>query len=274
MNLQDRNLSLNMQGANVVPRLGIFLPVLIALLGFHFPARAAAPPHSPSKATISVKLLSVPLFPQETNSWCWAASGQMVMQYFGFPEPQCEQATFQFGQPSNTNCCNKPTPGICISGGIVEIGHYGFTYQQLGSASALTPEQIKNQIATRQTPWILNPNSSGFGHVTVGIGYITLNNAFWLVAVNDPWPPSTGDFYYETYTSYKCGYWGGVCHTEGYDLYDITPPRIMLPNIPIPHAMQIPPLHLPPPDVRHALNGDRDPVRAAAAAWQVLQHLV
>ena len=46
--------------------------------------------------------LPVTLHPQETGMWCWAASGQMVMDYLGTSPSQCTQANNRFGR---TDCC-------------------------------------------------------------------------------------------------------------------------------------------------------------------------
>lgn len=54
--------------------------------------------------------LPVTLHPQETQNWCWAASGQMVMDYLGHNVSQCVQANNRFGR---NDCCEIdlcPTP--------------------------------------------------------------------------------------------------------------------------------------------------------------------
>lgn len=57
--------------------------------------------------------LNVTLHPQETGMWCWAASGQMVMDYLGHDVAQCVQANNRF---SRTDCCQGgPCPGVnCV----------------------------------------------------------------------------------------------------------------------------------------------------------------
>src|SRR5689334_20630638 len=119
-----------------MPRLAV--PVGVALL-LAVPTTAAAklPVLQPQLIAKTV-LLNVPLIPQSTCCWCWAASGDMVMTYTGHPMPQCKQAAYQFGQ-TESSCCASPPAGACVSGGIVEIGHYGFTYQQTGGSTPLTP---------------------------------------------------------------------------------------------------------------------------------------
>src|SRR5262245_63743906 len=73
---------------------------------------------------------SVTLRPQETDMWCWAASGKMVMEFLGVPVEQCRQANDRFVL---TGCCNNPVPGACVQGGWPEFGRYGFTFQKTSS---------------------------------------------------------------------------------------------------------------------------------------------
>jgi hypothetical protein len=223
-------------------------------------------------------MVSVPvtLIPQQTDSWCWAASGQMVMAYFGVNELQCYQAFVQFGQ--NKRCCNYPTPLGCVQGGQVIIDYFGFTYQQLGASSSLTRGQIEAQIFTQAEPWIINPNNgTTFGHVMVGVSYIDLSNIvpnFLLVGINDPWPPNVGDFYYETYDAYSSGVWQGVAYGEGFDLYDIAPPPRALSE-----ARVIVSRPQPPPTIASELAtqvtlGDATPETAAAEALRLFKGLM
>ncbi len=221
---------------------------------------------------VKTATLPVPLLPQLTNVWCWAASGDMVMTYCGHPHAQCEQASYQFapGQPSNY-CCQSPLPSICHSGGQVEILHYGFTASQLGNNSALTGPQIVTQISTLHMPWIANPHSPGWGHVIVGVGYVSFDGVVLWVAINDPWPPNTGATYIETLAFYQCGGWEGNCHTEGYDFYNIKPPPLAVPKPPLLAEL---PFKYRPPEVERILAGDPDPVTAAKAALPLLAQSV
>lgn len=227
--------------------------------------------------------LDVPLIGQQTNSWCWAASGEMVMQWFAVSVQQCTQATAQFEQNTGVDCCAQPTPGGCIRGGQVEIGLYGFTYQQLGDSSWLSEGQVEAQLYAQNEPWILNPHGNGFGHVTVGTGFYNLAPGAFLIGVNDPWPanpsfngmgqatgPTQGQFYLESYAEYAAGYWEGNAHTEGYDLYNINPPppRFFLPAI----RRQLPPIA--PAVAAHFGGGDPDPFQAAQNALEVALAIV
>lgn len=237
---------------------------------------------SPAAAQ-GIGLVSDSLIAQKTNVWCWAASGEMTMNYFGDNVQQCTQATYQFGQAAGVNCCSNPIPGACVSGGQVEIGHYGFTYQQLGGSSALSYAQIEDQISNRREPWIFNPYCADqskcgkWGHVLTGVGYFApfqnifpeLSDFFFLF-VNDPWPPNTGSFYLEFYPAYKDGCWwgNGSCdgYAEGWDIYDIVAPRKAPPRyIPLEPMFKI-----PPEEARIILKGDPDPERVAQLSWKAV----
>lgn len=257
---------------NPLARVVVCVLSLSAILGGSLPASAQA-----------IGLVSDPLIPQKTNVWCWAASGEMTMDYFGDNVQQCTQATYQFGQAAGQNCCNNPIPGACVSGGQVEIGHYGFTFQQLGGSSALTPSQIENQISSRKEPWIFNPYCADqskcgkWGHVLTGVGYFApfqnifpeLSDFFFLF-VNDPWPPNTGSFYLEFYPAYKDGCWwgNGSCngYAEGWDMFDIVPPKKIPPKFSAMEAV----FKIPPEEARTILQGDPDPQKVAQLTWHAV----
>jgi hypothetical protein len=253
-------------------RVGICVLMFIVVLVCALPAAAQG-----------IGLVSDALMPQQTDVWCWAASGEMAMDYFGVNIQQCAEATYQFGQKAGVNCCNNPTPGACVSGGQVEISHYGFTYQQLGGSSALSPSQIENQISSRHEPWIFNPYCANqsqcgqWGHVLTGVGYWApfqniipgLTDLFFLF-VNDPWPPNVGSFYLEFYPAYASGCWwgNGSCngYAEGWDIYDIVPPKK---NPPRYKALE-PVSKIAEADARALLQGDQDPQKAAQLAWRIV----
>ena len=97
----------------------------------------------------------VTLKAQETNMWCWAASGEMVMDFLGTNVTQCDQANKRFGR---NDCCNTPTPNACINGGWPEFDKYGFTFNTTANA-ALTgspafdyKSSLKSQAIFRNLP--------------------------------------------------------------------------------------------------------------------------
>lgn len=158
--------------------------------------------------------LSAPLHAQETNMWCWAASGQMVMNYLGGAVVQCDEANKEFGR---SDCCNNPTPGACVQGGWPQPDKYGFTANTTSDA-ALTWEQVKSQIYCQKKPFAFAWHwTGGGGHMMVGFGYSTAG-ANKYVEVNNPWPPNVGDHYTHTYDDYV----SGSDHTHWNDYYNFT----------------------------------------------------
>jgi hypothetical protein len=148
------------------------------------------------------------LYPQQTNQWCWAASGEMVMKYLGGMVSQCEQANQRFGR---TDCCNSPTPAACINGGWPEFAKYGFTYNTGG---ALSWTDLKAQIDVRRTPFAFSWGwDGGGGHMMVVTGYKVINGQNW-VSINDPWAPNEGSQRDILYTDYVDG--TGYSHWTDY----------------------------------------------------------
>ena len=142
--------------------------------------------------------LPVPLCPQQTPMWCWAASGEMVMTYLRHPVQQCLEANYRFGR---NDCCNDPTPDACVTGGWPQFDHWGFSFQ---TDSALTFDQLRQEINLYRPVafswgWIHGGIIPGGGHMMVARGY---NTSAQLVYINDPWPPRTGDVSWITYATY------------------------------------------------------------------------
>ncbi len=163
----------------------------------------------------SISSLSVPLYPQQTNMWCWAASGQMCMSFLGATVDisQCTQANNRF---TLSNCCNTPTPGPCVNGGWPEFTKYGFT-SSLTNNTALTWAQVKSQIDCSKKPVAFSWHwTGGGGHMMVLTGYAVINGQNW-VFINDPWPPNQGGQYSITYDDFVAG----SDHTHWNDYYDI-----------------------------------------------------
>src|SRR5260221_4789846 len=108
----------------------------------------------------------VPITGQHTDMWCWAASGEMTMNFLGASPAvvQCDEANKRFGK---TNCCNSPTPAECIVGGWPEYSKYGFTAVHTSDA-ALTWDQVRDQIYCRKEPFAFSWHwSGGGGHMLV-----------------------------------------------------------------------------------------------------------
>jgi hypothetical protein len=146
--------------------------------------------------------MAVLLVPQEVDNWCWAASAQMIMSYFGKNVAQCEQANDEFRR---TDCCVSAKgilPANCDSGGWPQFERYGFTYFRTHNAP-LSWEMLQQEIAGKRPvafSWGWTQNA-GQGHMMVAIGYLDAPTGR-LVFVNDPWPPSRGEARQMSYDQY------------------------------------------------------------------------
>lgn len=157
---------------------------------------------------------AIPLRAQETNMWCWAASGEMAMDFLGTNVTQCDQANKRFGR---NDCCNSTVPTACINGGWPEFDKYNFTFSRTSNA-ALSWSALKKQIycLRKPVPYSWHWNSGG-GHMMVVTGYAELNGTRY-VSVNNPLPVDVGAQYFLTYDAYVSG--PGYTHWD--DFYNIT----------------------------------------------------
>jgi hypothetical protein len=142
----------------------------------------------------SAQILNVQSEIQDYDQWCWAASSQCILAYYGFTQSQCaiaeytrENATFQsFG---TVNCCTDATQGCNnwnynygYTGSIQEILiHFG-NLQNTGMANPLTPAEITSELQNNRLFVIRWGWSTGGGHFLVGYG-INGNNLYYM----NPW---------------------------------------------------------------------------------------
>ena len=181
-----------------------------------------------SSASASLK---VTLHPQDTKMWCWAASGQMVMEYLGRKVAQCEQANHRFGR---NDCCpiaGAEVPSDCVNGGWAEYKQWGFSFKKTTNY-ALTWDELVAQLSIRETA---SPNGEaastgcratpftftwhwrgGGGHTMVAIGFKYASGDKW-VEVNNPWPPDKGTHQFILYDEFV----SGEDHTHWDDYYEI-----------------------------------------------------
>ena len=152
---------------------------------------------------------------QETGMWCWAASGEMCMEFLGAGNiDQCDEANKRFGR---TDCCNNPVPNACVQGGWTEFDKYGFTASHT-SDSPLTWDQVKDQIYCKRKPFEFTWHwNGGGGHMMVARGYIELDGNHYIYR-NNPLPVGVGTADIITYANYV----SGTDHTHWDDYYDIT----------------------------------------------------
>jgi hypothetical protein len=151
---------------------------------------------------------------QETSMWCWAASGEMCMEFLGASIQQCDEANKRFGR---TDCCNNPVPGACVQGGWPEFDKYGFTSSHT-TDTPLTWDQVKDQIYCKKKPFAFSWHwNGGGGNMMVARGYVTLEGTNYVYR-NNPLPVGVGTSDIITYGEYVTG----SNHTHWDDYYDIS----------------------------------------------------
>jgi hypothetical protein len=166
----------------------------------------------------------VTLRPQETSMWCWAASGQMVMETLGHGQSQCTQANNRFG---HTDCpchqCTSPTSSPpCVTGGWPEFNKYGFTFKTTSDAALSWSDvrlQVSNKPNCKNKPFAYSWHwPGGGGHMMVANGYAVVGGANYVSILN-PWAPCTGD---EELITYDFFVDSPGDHTHWNDYYDVT----------------------------------------------------
>ena len=167
----------------------------------------------------SEHILGTVLRGQEEYFWCWAASGEMVMEHLGNTITQCKEANELFGR---RDCCNSTIPVECDEGGWPEFEKYGFSADTTHN-TALQWEDIKNQISCRKTPFCVTwrwtdsqGRPTGGGHMMVISAYKTEDGEDW-VKILDPLPVDTGSARWIRYSEYV----GAPDYNHWDDFYNI-----------------------------------------------------
>ncbi len=201
-------------------------------------AWAQAPSIKPLPLPIVTKLLPVTTQWQETSEWCWAASGQMIMNLLGAAHippnvPQCYEANQEFGR---TDCCSCPTPSACAQPGWPQFDTWGFNSTQTSWGTPLTWSEVVGQIDAGK-PFMFSWAWNGGGaHAMVAKGYksgflLPPFSQQWVIVAN-PWGPQGrcgpggnasgpfgGDLEIDTYAEFVGG--PGYDHTHGADIYNV-----------------------------------------------------
>lgn len=139
--------------------------------------------------------LAVPVIYQQQNQWCWAASCQMILSYYGYSSSQCAMANWCFYQ---STCCNNVvwptgTGSNCNKANWI----YGYSRDMqdvlinwgpiygVGVSAELSWSTVQSE-SNAGRPFVIGftwlPYGTG-GHALVGRGYSGSN-----VYYNDPWP--------------------------------------------------------------------------------------
>ena len=144
-------------------------------------------------------VIDVPVKLQEQDNWCWDASSQCVLQFYGYYYTQCAIANFAVTGNGwgNDDCCADPSGPICNqpnylfgfdtgSGNVNDIlTHFG-NIDTDTQGSALSWDDTVSQLNSGR-PFIMGWGwTAGGGHDLVGYGCMVENNSPKLYYMN-PW---------------------------------------------------------------------------------------
>lgn len=159
-------------------------------------------------------ILSVPVISQQQNQWCWAASCQMILSYYGYSATQCSMANWCFYQ--STCCdsvvwneyapitaCNSPNYIYGYGRGMKEVlTQYG-SISSTGVNSYLTWSTVQSE-SNANRPFVIGfAWTSGGGHAMVGKGYSA--GSYDYVSYNDPWPGHGSRISFYSWMVYAAG---------------------------------------------------------------------
>jgi hypothetical protein len=151
---------------------------------------------------------------QQQSNWCWAASGQMTMNFIhpASAVVQGDEANKRLGR---TDCTNSSVPAACNQTGWPEFEKYDFETARTDDA-ALSWADLRSEIGCYKRPYAFSWHwSGGGGHMMVVRGYMTLFD-YQYVLVNNPLPVNQGEFEVITYERYVDGPNTGDSHWDDF----------------------------------------------------------
>jgi len=130
-------------------------------------------------------ILPMTLYAQQTNLWCWAASGEMIMTYLGVAVnvSQCTQANHYHNR---ADCCNNFQN--CVQTGWPEFDAYGFNYVWTNWGSALSFAQLKTEFRNNRPVGFAWGWTAGGGHYMTARGVYVDGGGAQFVYIFDPAP--------------------------------------------------------------------------------------
>lgn len=156
-------------------------------------------------------VLGVNLHNQEQDQWCWDASSQMLLEFFGTSVSQTEIANWAVGGQNVPNWLWDPPASYGYKGCDEVLDHFG----SVGTArveDALSLSSYTSEIDAGH-PFMIQWNwTSGGGHAVVGYG--TEGDTCY---VQDPWPgnDTTIQSYSYVYNARNQGQWTRTLKTTG-----------------------------------------------------------
>ncbi len=150
-------------------------------------------------APVYAGTLAVPLIGQEMDNWCWDASSNMILQFYGFTHTQAEVAAWAVGGNNVGNHLSGTTVGpLAVPDLNVTYNRKGcgLVLTQFGPVDssflnrALTMDEVSEEIDGKRPAmiavrWIKKGKDVG-GHAIVLRGYD--ESVGEKITLNDPWP--------------------------------------------------------------------------------------
>ena len=142
-----------------------------------------------------ISSVTISLYPQQRDWWCWAASTEMISSYYGHRVLQPDSANFVHGQPPDCSVgcdCWGSAWGASITDIQNNWTQWDFTYTY--ESDSLSWDNLKSTISNstncgKSPIMVIWWFYGGGGHVVVAYGYAD-TNAGDFVSYRDPWPPS------------------------------------------------------------------------------------
>ncbi|MGD0573569.1 MAG: C39 family peptidase [Sedimentisphaerales bacterium] len=151
-------------------------------------------------APVYAGTLAVPLIGQEEDNWCWDASSNMILRFYGFTHTETEVADWAVGGYNVGNHLSSTTVGPLAVPGDPNSTYNrkgcGLVLTQFGPvdssylARALTMDEVSEEIDGKRPAmiairWIKAGKDVG-GHAIVLRGYD--ESVDEMISLNDPWP--------------------------------------------------------------------------------------
>ncbi|GKS12903.1 hypothetical protein YDYSY3_39030 [Paenibacillus chitinolyticus] len=139
--------------------------------------------------------LNTPKIKQEGKQWCWVASSQMILQFFG--KTSVSQCSLYKTGKGTTTCDDYPGTDSQAQKAMYENGVSTYRY-----TSALSFDDLAAQVFSSSQPVYIHWDwGNGTGHAVVA-KYTETNNNTQYVSYNDP---GEGTSHTMSYTSFKGG---------------------------------------------------------------------
>ncbi len=128
---------------------------------------------------------------QQQNEWCWAASIQMILNYYGIPATQQEIVTRTYGIPVDQPGSDAAINGALNGWGRTVEGQIRTIHSANGQGLP-TPDALLNEL-NQQHPILIafaTGPSSGHAVVVTAASYIPTPNGPQIISlvIRDPWP--------------------------------------------------------------------------------------